>query len=146
MGSVRQRRIINQYDIPQDLLLHFIGRGLEINRHQHPIQLEVAQGRGLVFDEQYRIAVDNEIDECKSSVYTSLTDSVLSIDCRKLILTKTYTEYKVCRNRDGLIIDLQAVRTWEDKDEVMITDHTYVSALSTSERENTTDSPNFYKK
>jgi hypothetical protein len=54
MGVVIYRRVINVYEIPRDILVECIGKGLQINRGDpdFPCLLEVAVGDGISYKEK----------------------------------------------------------------------------------------------
>lgn len=145
MGSVMRKRVVNVYDIPQDILVEVVGGGMKLNVQTTPPTLEVSMGTGMKLDKQDRVAMDTDVDEEKSTQYTQMTDSSLSVDGRKIILTKSYTDYKVKRNKDGVVFDIETLGVREETQELVLTDIGYVAALSKSERTGDPVSPNFYK-
>lgn len=54
MGVVIYRRVVNVYEIPRDILVECIGRGLQINREDpdFPCLLEVSVGDGISYKEE----------------------------------------------------------------------------------------------
>jgi hypothetical protein len=58
MGLFVRRRVINVYDIPLDILVETMGRGLTINRQdeEYP-KFEASIGKGLYFDEEGKVNV-----------------------------------------------------------------------------------------
>jgi hypothetical protein len=144
MGMVIRKTITNILEIPLDILLFFIGRGLVVNAKEHPPLIEVALGDGVTYDNDSRIVVDKEVDEDKCSMYTVVTNSSLSLDGLRLTLSKDYADYKILRNHAGMTIDLVLLNQYSDTDEVILTDHTYFGATHT-ERKETKTLPKFYK-
>lgn len=57
MGVVIYRRVINVYDIPLDILVQCIGRGLDVDRTGDYPKLEVALGAGLHYDNEAFVTV-----------------------------------------------------------------------------------------
>lgn len=146
MGSVMRKRVVNVYDVPQDVLVNFVGRGLEMNREEAPVRLEVCVGTGLDFNDSSEIVVDDQIDEKQCTTMTHCVNTALSLDGRRLTLTKTLADYKVKRNQHGHIIDIEHTGDRIEKDELILTDLGYMSALSVPNRDDTKNFPNFYKK
>lgn len=146
MGLFIKRNVTNILEVPINIFVQFISLGLKVNRDDNQLKLEADLSDGLVFNKAGQIVVDQEIDESKSSIMTTQSSSSLSIDERKITLTKFLDDYKICRNKSGIIIDFKHLGTREEKDDVIIADIGYVSALSKPNRIPTSEKPSFYKK
>jgi hypothetical protein len=57
MGVVIYKRVVNVYDIPNDIMVQCIGQGLRVNRDGPFPMLEVWPGRGLRFDPEGKLNV-----------------------------------------------------------------------------------------
>ncbi len=201
MGNVIYRRITNVYDIPSDILVECIGKGLVVHRREDseisqeigavPCSLEVHTGKGLNFDHQGRLAVETgqgicfdcdekfavnigqgiQIDDCgkvsiklgdgfvfdcdgkinidtciaSSQTISNITNVTLSIEGRKMVLSKTFTDYKINRNNAGIVLDIEVSEPRVINEEMIISDYGY-SACGTSIRASTSTLPNFYQK
>lgn len=146
MGSVSRKRVTNVFDVPQDILVNFIGKGLYFNREDKPPLLEVSAGSGLNYDAEGNLAVDAEVDDSQTSNFSVCVGTSLSLDGQKISLTKAFADYKILRNSHGLVVDIKLVEERQEVDEVILTDVSYTSALSIPTRDDSAQFPNFYKK
>lgn len=144
MGSVIRKKTTNVFDIPQDILVEFIGRGLFINRNSLPPLLEISANHGIELKEDGSLGLKKGHSD-HSSVYSFLTDVSLKLDGRRLILTKTISFYEITRNCDKFIVDIKFLHNDQIMEEVVFNDLGYCG-MSTSFRENSQESPNFYSK
>lgn len=145
MGSVNRPQIINIFEIPQDLMANFVGDGLHFNTDQFPPLMEVMVGDGLDIDQHGRVSIDHHPDDHKSSVITNCINVSMTVDGRKLILTKTFADYNVVRNCDGVIVDITEAGIREEADEIILADLSYCGAVDRPVREGTEQLPKFYK-
>ncbi len=171
MGMVIYRRVTNVYDIPLDILVDTIGKGLTINRTGELPLLEPAISNGLEFKEDGTVGIktgdgirinecgelvidiicnecDTVVDPCKSTEFSVQIDSSLSLDAQKLSLVKKYQKYTVQRNTAGVILDIIPGEITEKTDEVLICaayGYGYGSGQTKTYRPTTPEMPNFYK-
>lgn len=142
MGLLIKKQVTNILEVPLNIIVNFIGRGLSVNRSELPIKLEANIGNGLTFSQTDQISIDQIIDENKSFEFSECTNSSLSLDGRKLILTKQFANYKICKNKDGVVVDIIYLNSREEKDEVIFTDIGYTPSISNPQ---SNQSPTFYK-
>jgi hypothetical protein len=171
MGLVIYRRITNVFEIPLDILVETLGRGLHLNRSGQVPLLEpnigtglgfeenssfgVRYGEGLKLDDLGRISVDigcdmfkdTEPDPSKTVEVEVQIDSHLSLDAQKLSLRKVYRKYTVYKNASGHVIDFLPGETVERIDDVILAvPYGYGTGFMNSSREETPEAPNFYAK
>lgn len=149
MGVMIYRRVVNVYDIPLDILVETLGRGLTINREAADFPLlEPDIGKGLRFDGDGKIEIDPTVDHYQSTEYIVQVDSKLSLDAQKLTLTKTYQKHNVLRNAAGVTVSVSPGDTFEETEDVILAvpyGYGYSSADAKSLRASTSTAPNFYK-
>jgi hypothetical protein len=152
MGNVIYRRITNVYDIPPDILVNCIGKGLIVKTEEPvyeeseptiPCSLQVDAGKGLKFDEGGRLEVDLHVTSIET--VTSLTDVSMSANGRKFVLLKTYTDYLVKRNHSGMIVEIEVCESRIVEEDIILIDYGYCGN-ETSARITTPALPNFYQK
>lgn len=172
MGVMIYRRVTNVYDIPPDILVNCIGKGLVVVRDEHdaeehghehesrpPCSLEVDVGNGLHIDCDNHLAVnignglefncDGQIEidtePVTTQIMTNVTDISLSIDGQKLTLSKTFTDYIVHKTAAGLVVDIEVSDSRIVTEDVLMVDYGYCGS-GTSARMSTPNLPNFYQK
>lgn len=146
MGSVLRKQIINIFDIPKDIIVQLIGKGMLLDRHSEPMQLHVNAGDGLALFEDGTVGVDGMIHEPHCSIHSHISDIRLAFEGAVLTLTKVISDYKVLRNRAGFIIGIEFIGNREEYEQVTIIDNSYTAALSKPVHQHTASAPNFYKK
>ena len=93
------------------------------------------------------VTTDNvQEDPSKTTKFTVLTDSNLSISAQTLNLNKTYTTYKINKSYHGQIISIEIDDVKEESDVITIPNgYAYGNATSFAKnRESTKNQPNFY--
>lgn len=159
MGNIIYRRITNVYDIPPDILVECIGKGLVVRRsteeissencenHDHteqvPCSLEIDLGSGLAFNCDNKLEVDTT--PVTTQVLTNLTDVSMSIEGQKLTLTKTFTDYTVKKTESGLVVDIEVGECRTVTEDILLLDYGYCGT-GTPARMSTPALPNFYQK
>lgn len=181
MGVIIHRRVINVYDIPDDFFGKCLGRGLCEGGDEYHSNIETDLGQGLAFDgnafgvrtgpglkidEENRVAAHVgrglnveggriHLDTCRDGcpgTFTVLSDSHLSLDGPKLVLTKDFTRYSVWKNAAGLVLDIEVDSTFSTSEDVTLcVPHGYNYGYSCARaakplRNSTADFPNFYLK
>lgn len=146
MGIINRKRLTNIFDVPKDILMNFIGRGLNVDREEILPMIEVSTGKCLLIDEESNVSVDLEADESKESIITVCSDVKLGVDGRKISLTKVYQDFKLVKTKDGIVTDLMLINTRTYVDESILTDYGYIPCLTIPQRESSDELPNFYKK
>lgn len=173
MGVVIYRRVTNVYDIPLDILVETLGRGLTLNREGQVPLLEPSIGTGLKFNEEGQVVVntgngltvdelgkisvdfgcavtfDEAVDETKTTEMMVQIDSQLSLNAQKLTLKKKYQKYTIQRNKNGIVLYIIAGDVTEKDDDVIIGvpygyGYGYGCKDHKPARENTPEYPNFY--
>jgi len=117
--------------------------------------VEFLAGEGLVVDPNsccLNVSTEKVVeDSSKTTKFTVLTDSVLTIDAKTLTLKNTYTTYKVKKSHHGQILGIEFDSSEIKNDIVTIPDgYGYGYGITTAslvkDRESTKNKPNFYNK
>lgn len=145
MGNVIKRRVTNIFDIPLDIMVDIIGKGLILDRDESVVQLKINVGDGLLFDNTGKIVHDREKCEELTSSISTVKDVNLSVTGNKLTFTKTLSDHKIIRNKHGHIIDIVEDSVRSETVDLIITDPCYSTAVEIPERMETPETPNFYK-
>lgn len=146
MGNFIARKIQSILEVPKEIIINFLGKGLVVDRTKEALSFDVNNGDNLIINEKNQLELDVKVDEEKS-INLLVCDGVsMKIDGRKVTLTKAFSKYVVKKNKCGLVVDLKLDKTFSEIDEQIVLDYgSSVAALNMNDSAKS-DGPKFYKK
>jgi RNase P/RNase MRP subunit p29 len=146
MGNFIARKIQSILEVPKEIIINFLGKGLVVDRTKEALSFDVNNGDNLIINEKNQLELDVAVDKGKSIDLVVCDGVIMKIDGRKITLNKSFSKYVVKKNKCGLVVDISLDKTFSEIDEQIVLDYgSSVEALANSDSAKS-NGPKFYKK
>lgn len=146
MGNFIARKIQSILEVPKEIFVSFLGKGLVVDKTKENLSFDVNNGNNLIINDKNQLELDVAVDQGKSIDLVVCDGVTMKIDGRKITLDKSFSKYVVKKNKCGLVIDISLDKTYSETEDHIVLDYgSSVEALANNDSAKS-NGPKFYKK
>jgi RNase P/RNase MRP subunit p29 len=145
MGNFISRKIQSILEVPKEIFVSFLGKGLVVDKTRENLSFDINNGNNLIINDKNQLELDVDVDQGKSFDLLVCDGVTMKIDGRKITLNKSFSKYVVKKNKCGLVIDISLDKSYSETEDHFVLDYgSSVEALANSAAKS--NGPSFYKK